>query len=241
MGAAEKVPIADAKHDFVPMTLHACELARDAAHDAGEALGSGKTDLFDRVMKAEQELDEIDHDLDERVSLEVTQVDAERARELLACMKFGIDLERIGDLLASFATQARELGANVDPESRQQLVQMAHGLEHMLNEVHCAFSTRDVKCAINVLRSDGELDRLRNLIFFRFAEQHQHGGSAEGVRLVFMSHAIERAGDHAKNLAEEVIHFITGHSVRHVLSTQGKRSWEQMYIDSMRERPAQPS
>jgi phosphate uptake regulator len=48
-----------------------------------------------------------------------------------------------------------------------------------------------------------------------------------------MSHALERAGDHAKNLAEEVIHFITGHSVRHVLYSQ-KKSWEQMYIDFMR-------
>ena len=53
-----------------------------------------------------------------------------------------------------------------------------------------------------------------------------------------MTQSLERAGDHAKNLAEEVCHLVSGHTVRHVLKTYDKPV-EQMFIDYLRKREAQ--
>ena len=107
---------------------------------------------------------------------------------------------------------------------------MASRLEKMLGDVHDAFSQRDLNRALAVLRSDAELDRLRNLIFLRHLENHDGVPRQESFHVLFMTQALERAGDHAKNLAEEVCHLVSGHSVRHVLRAYDK-PMEQMFID----------
>ncbi len=80
-------------------------------------------------------------------------------------MKFMIGLERIGDLLLSFANSAQAAGGRIDPEDTRDLTQMATILEKMLTDVGESFSTRDVGKAVDVLRADAEMDRLRNLVF----------------------------------------------------------------------------
>jgi len=98
-----------------------------------------------------------------------------------------------------------------------------------------SFSQRDVKKAIDVLRADAEMDRLRNLIFMRHIENPENIHRQASLQVVFMTQSLERAGDHAKNLAEEVCHFVSGHSVRHVLLTYDKPI-EQMFIDWLRQK-----
>ncbi len=163
----------------------------------------------------------------------ITQVTAPEARELLACMKFMISLERIGDLLLSFGNSAHAAGARLDPQDIRELTQMATVLEKMLTDVGDSFSNRDVKKAIDVLRADAEMDRLRNLIFLRHIENPENIARQASLQVIFMTQSLERAGDHAKNLAEEVCHFVSGHTVRHVLMAYDK-SVEQMFIDWLR-------
>jgi phosphate transport system protein len=110
---------------------------------------------------------------------------------------------------------------------------MATVLEKMLTDVGDSFSTRDVKKAIEVLRADAEMDRLRNLIFLRHIENPENVARQASLQVIFMTQSLERAGDHAKNLAEEVCHFVSGHTVRHVLMAYDK-SVEQMFIDWLR-------
>ena len=61
-------------------------------------------------------------------------------------------------------------------------------------------------------------------------ESRKRSLAARACKLLFMTQSLERAGDHAKNLAEEVCHFVSGHSVRHVLMTYDKPI-EQMFLD----------
>jgi len=89
--------------------------------------------------------------------------------------------------------------------------------------------------AATVIRTDSELDRLRNLTFVRHIENPEGDPRTESFHVVFMAQTLERAGDHAKNLAEEVVHLVTGRSVRHLLRSYDK-PWENMFIDSMRKR-----
>lgn len=114
------------------------------------------------------------------------------------------------------------------------LVRMATLVEHMLGDLHQALSTRDAERAINILRADAEVDRLRNLLHIRHVKNREGAAGPEGVQVLFMAQALERAGDHAKNIAEEICHLASGHSVRHMLRANSK-SEEQMFLDWLRE------
>jgi phosphate transport system protein len=171
--------------------------------------------------------------IDQGVTLVITQVSPEHARQMLACLKFIIDLERIGDLLLNCSNRASAVGSRIELQDIRDLTLMASRLEKMLGDVHDAFSQRDLNRALAVLRSDAELDRLRNLIFLRHLENHDGAPRQESFHVLFMTQALERAGDHAKNLAEEVCHLVSGHSVRHVLRAYDK-PMEQMFIDNLR-------
>jgi len=137
--------------------------------------------------------------------------------------------------LLSFANSAQSAGPKLDPQDTRELTRMATVLEKMLNDVAEAFSARDVKKAIEVLRSDAEIDRLRNLIFMRHIENPENLVHQASLQVIFMTQSLERAGDHVKNLAEEVCHLVSGHTIRHVLMAYDKPI-EQMFIDWLRTR-----
>ena len=218
---------------LVRLTVQACQVAKEAASAAAEGIATGSPALLNSLRVREKELDKLDMEIDSGVTDSITQVTAPEARELLACMKFMIGLERIGDLLLSFANSAHAAGGRLDPQDIRELTQMATVLEKMLTDVGDSFSTRDVKKAVDVLRADAEMDRLRNLIFLRHIENPENIARQASLQVIFMTQSLERAGDHAKNLAEEVCHFVSGHTVRHVLMAYDKPV-EQMFIDWLR-------
>ena len=220
---------------LVRLTVQACQVAKEAAGAAAEGIATGSTALLNSLRQREKELDKLDMEIDSGVTDAITQVGAAEARELLACMKFMISLERIGDLLLSFANSAQAAGGRLDPQDVHDLTHMATVLEKMLTDAGDAFSNRNVKKAVDVLRADAEMDRLRNLVFLRHIENPENIARQASLQVIFMTQSLERAGDHAKNLAEEVCHFVSGHTVRHVLMSYDKPV-EQMFIDWLRTR-----
>jgi len=239
--AAVKSSIPEPAHRYlVRRTVEACALARDAAGAAAEGIATGSAALLNSLRQRERDLDAFDVEIDGGVTTAITEggVGPVEARELLACMKFMIGLERIGDLLLSFANSAQAAGGRLDSEDTRDLTQMATILEKMLTDVGSAFSHRDVNTAVEVLRADAEMDRLRNLIFLRHIENPENVTRQGSLQVIFMTQSLERAGDHAKNLAEEVCHFVSGHTVRHVLMAYDKPV-EQMFIDWLRRREQQ--
>jgi phosphate transport system protein len=220
---------------LVKSTIDACEVAKEAAGIAAEGIATGSSPLLGTIRERERALDKMDMEVDAGVTLAITRVSESEARELLACMKIMIGLERIGDLLLSFASSAQAAGDRLDSPDRHDLTNMATILEKMLADVGLAFSNRDVKKAIEVLRADGEMDRLRNLIFMRHIENPENMHHQASLQVIFMTQSLERSGDHAKNLAEEVCHFVSGHTVRHMMTTYD-RPLEQMFIEWLKQR-----
>jgi len=223
---------------LVKRTVEACELARQAAAIAAEGIATGSMSRLNAIRQCEKDLDAIDLEVDSDVTRVITQAPQEETGHLLACMKLMIGLERIGDLLLSFATSAQAAGAQIDPQDARELTQMATILEKMLADVGHSFSERDVKKAIEVLRADAEMDRLRNLIFLRHIENPENLERRASLQIIFMTQSLERAGDHAKNLAEEVCHFVSGRSIRHLLMAYDKPK-EQMFIEWLRHKDEQ--
>jgi phosphate transport system protein len=232
---AEGLSPEPAHHHIVRRTIEACHVAKEAAAAAAEGIATGSTPLLNSLRQRERELDTFDVEIDSAVTTAITEVEPAQARELLACMKFMISLERIGDLLLSFANSAQSAAGRIDSEDTRDLTRMATILEKMLTDVGDAFSARDVGKAVDVLRADSEMDRLRNLIFLRHIENPENIARQASLQIIFMTQSLERAGDHAKNLAEEVCHFVSGRPIRHVLQSYDKPV-EQMFIDYLRKR-----
>jgi phosphate transport system protein len=234
MSTATKIPDPESAHHYiVRRTVEACRMAHEAAGAAAEGIATGSTALLNSLRQRERELDNLDMEIDSGVTAAITEVGPAEARELLACMKVMIAVERIGDLLLSFANSAQSASGRIDSEDTRDLTQMATLLEKMLTDCGAAFSGRDVSKAIEVLRADAEMDRLRNLIFLRHIENPENLVRQASLQVIFMTQSLERAGDHAKNLAEEVCHFVSGRTVRHV-SIAYDKPVEQMFIDYLR-------
>jgi len=214
-------------------TLQACQVARMAAGIVAEGIATGVSSLLEGVRQREKELDTLDREIDQGVTSVITKVSEDRARGLLACLKFMIGLERVGDLLLNCSNRAAAVASRIELQDIRDLTLMASRLEKMLGDVHDAFRLRDLNRALSVLRADAEMDRLRNLVFIRHLEHHDNTPRAESFHVLFMTQSLERAGDHAKNLAEEVCHLVSGHTVRHVLRSYDKPV-EQMFIDDLR-------
>ena len=236
MSTAIKSPNPEPAHHYiVRRTVEACHMAKEAAGAAAEGIATGSTALLNSLRQRERELDTLDLEIDNGVTTAITEVAPAEARELLACMKFMIGLERIGDLLLSVGNSAQSVSGRIYPEDTRDLTQMATLLEKMLTDFGEAFSQRDVSKAVEVLRADAEMDRLRNLLFMRHIENPENITRQASLQVIFMTQSLERAGDHAKNLAEEVCHFVSGRTVRHVLMSYDKPV-EQMFIEWLRSR-----
>lgn len=214
------------------LTLLSCEVARGAAASLADALASGSAESHQFIAEAEARLDLFDREIDDRVT-ETLSLSAGNARELLACMKFIVDLERIGDLLASVSGCSAGLHRRISTQDMGDLVRMATILEHMLSDAQVSLANSDLDLVLAILRTDGELDRLRNLMLMRHLEGAPETAPHDSIHVVFMAQALERCGDHAKNLAETICHLVTGKSVRHV-SHREDRSTEQMYLNFLR-------
>jgi phosphate transport system protein len=214
-------------------TLQACQVARMAAGIVAEGIATGVASVLEGVRQREKELDTLDREIDQGVTSVITKVTEVHARELLACLKFIIGLERVGDLLLNCSNRAAAVGSRIDLQDIRDLTLMASRLEKMLGDVHAGLRDRDLNLALSVLRADAEMDRLRNLVFMRHLEHHDDAPRAESFHVLFMTQSLERAGDHAKNLAEEVCHLVSGHTVRHVLRSYDKPV-EQMFIDDLK-------
>lgn len=220
---------------FLDLTVRACEAARHAAGRAADVIASGNFVHFSAIHSCEALLDEIDREMDEAVVFSISESTVPEVRELLTCLKFVIDLERIGDLISSLCGRAQAIVSSLESQDREDLVKMATLLERMLADAQRAFTERDVNRAFSVLRADAEIDRLRNLIFIRHIEPKEEGIPSGNIQVLFMAQALERAGDHAKNLGEEVCHYVTGKTIRHLLRSRSK-SDEQMFLNWLREK-----
>ncbi len=223
-----KTDRAESHKEVLALTLEAALLARAAAGSVAANVRNGS------CAKAEKELDELDKEVDEKLSYCISQASPEQVRELLACAKCVTDLERIGDLLANFCGRASIVGPRLADDDANDLTRTAVLLEKMLADFYESMATRDIERALAIFYADSQIDRLRNLIFIRHSENPEGAARKDSFNIILMAQALERAGDHAKNLAEEVIHLVTGKTARHL--PQKRESYEQMYMRWLRQR-----
>ncbi len=205
-----------APDDLVRLALKACLIARDAAFNVRDLLTHSSRMAFLAIKDCEKELDLLERQIDERMPEAITRVNETRARELLSSLKSTTDLERIGDLIMSVALRFQARTAKIPASDARQLVEMSSILHEMLELIHRGFSTLDLDCARKVLQMDKDIDRICHDLFQKHLAETVRQGDTSGFEILLMAQALERAGDHTTNLAEDLYSLIEGRSLRHV-------------------------
>jgi phosphate transport system protein len=202
--------------DLTRLALKACLIARDAAFNVRDLLTSNSRMAFLAIKDCEKELDLIERQIDERLPEAITRVNEARARQLLSTLKSTTDLERIGDLVMSVAMRVQARTSKMAASDVRQLVEMSAVLREMLDLIHQGFSTLDLECARKVLQMDKEIDRVCHGLFQKHLAETVAQGDTTGFDVLLMAQALERAGDHTTNLAEDLYSLIEGRSLRHM-------------------------
>ncbi len=199
--------------------LKAFLIARDAAFNVPDLLQNSSRMAFLAIKECEKELDVIERYIDDGLPEAITRVNEAKARQLLTSLKCTTNLERIGDLMMSVALRVQSRTTKMAAADVRQLVEMARTLREMLDLVYQGFLNLDVECARKVLQMDKEIDRVCHALF----QKHLNAQNAEnpsGFDVLLMAQALERAGDHTTNLAEDLYSLIEGRSLRHAPKKQ---------------------
>lgn len=205
-----------ASDDLVQLALKACLIARDAAFNLRDLLNTRSRMAFLAIKDCEKELDLIERQIDERLPTAITRVNEARARQLLASLKNTTDLERIGDLVMSVALRVQSRNPKMPASDQRPLLEMSITLREMLDLIYRGFTNLDLDCARKVLQMDKDIDQLCHTLFQKHLAENVPQGDTSGFEVLLMAQALERAGDHTTNLAEDLYSLIEGRSLRHM-------------------------
>jgi phosphate transport system protein len=201
--------------DLSRTALKAFLIARDAVFNMRDLLTHSSRMAFLAVKECEQELDMIERYIDDKLPAAITRVNEARARQLLTSLKCTTDLERIGDLMMSVAMRVQSRTEKMSASDVRQLVEMSTILREMLDLVYRGFLELDLEAARKVLQMDKEIDRVCHGLFQKHLTEHAMQNNPSSFDVLLMAQALERAGDHTTNLAEDLYSLIEGRSLRH--------------------------
>jgi phosphate transport system protein len=195
------------------------ETAIEQTRHAMQALVEGDIALADRVVAADDELDDLEVRIDEEAMryMNLRSPVATDLRMVIVGMKASHDLERVGDEATNIAKRAARLAAEPPIKPYVDLPRMAEMASAMLREALDCFLHADADKAVAVIRRDEEVDRLNKQLYRELTSYMIEDPATIGraIELMFISKSIERIADHATNIAEEMIYLFKARDVRH--------------------------
>jgi phosphate transport system protein len=194
-------------------------LAEERLRTAVHALVERDGDLMAEVIRGDEAVNSLHLEIDDRCFklLALYQPMAVDLRTIVAAFKINTDLERVGDLAVNVAEAAERYVTHVPVKPLIDLPRMAEMARQMLHAALDAFVSKDAEAAQRVLTQDDVLDGLKNQIF-RELLTYMLGDPRKiepAIDLILVSRHLERVGDHATNIAEDVIFMVEARDVRH--------------------------
>lgn len=186
------------------------------------ALSQFSNEVADQVISAEAQVNSMEVEIDRDLSSIIArrQPTARDLRLLIAISKITANLERVGDEAEKIARMVKAIGASGNarylPSSELRIASdLASGL---LRKALDSFARLDVTEAVSILKEDDLIDAefdgfVRKLVTYMMEDPRTISASLD---LLFIAKAIERIGDHAKNIAEFIIYVVKGADVRHI-------------------------
>jgi phosphate transport system protein len=203
------------KHRLLTMS----GLAEESVRMAVQALVERRPDIVDRVMEADHPINALHIEVDQRcfTLLALHQPMASDLRTIVAAVKINTDLERVGDLAVNIVEATSRYLSHPPVKPLIDIPQMANIAQAMLRDAIESFVNRDTDLAQDVLDRDDRLDGLKTQVFRELLTYMlQDPRTVEpALDLVLVSRHLERIGDHATNIAEDVIFLVSARDVRH--------------------------
>lgn len=194
-------------------------LAEGQVRSAVHALTERDARLMATVLDGDGDLNRYHVEIDDRCFklLALHQPMAGDLRTIVAAVKINSDLERVGDLAVNIAEAAQRYVTHPPVKPLVDIPRMADLAQSMLHDALDAFVSRDLALAQTVLDRDDGLDELKDQVF-RELLTYMLGEPRTiepALDLILVSRHLERVGDHATNIAEDVVFIVAARDIRH--------------------------
>ena len=197
-------------------------LAEERVRAALHGLVQRDPAVINKVLSGDEPVNQLHIEVDNRCFrlLALHQPMATDLRAIVAAVKINTDLERVGDLAVNIAEAGKRYIGHAPVKQLIDIPQMGDIAQAMLRDALDAYVKRDSELATKVLNDDDRLDSLKAQVF-RDLLTHmlQNQSTVEpSLDLILVSRHLERIGDHATNIAEDVIFMVSALDVRHHLA-----------------------
>jgi phosphate transport system protein len=204
------------------LRLHLLEmggLVESAVHTSVQALIEANTELARHVLDDEPRINELEIQNDDLATglLALEQPVASDLRFITAAIKINSNLERMGDKAANIADRSIALASEPAVTSLVDIARLGRLVEPMVHQALDAFVRRDSTLARSVLTADDAVDDMRNHISAEIIQrlEEEPRFAKPWLDLLYIARSLERIGDHATNIAEDVVFMVDGVDVRH--------------------------
>lgn len=194
-------------------------LAEERVRAVVDALVDRNVEVVDEVQSGDEPINQLHIEVDNRCFklLALHQPMAKDLRAIVAAVKINTDLERVGDLAVNIAEAVRRYLLHPPVKQLIDIPRMADIAQQMLRDSLDSFVRKDTDLAQAVLNEDDKLDALKTQVFRELLTYMlQDPATIEpALDLILVSRHLERIGDHATNIAEDVIFMVSARDVRH--------------------------
>ncbi|CAN5863393.1 phosphate signaling complex protein PhoU [soil metagenome] len=201
-------------------------LAEDRVRTAVQSLIARERELVEQVLAGDGPINRLHIEIDNRcfTLLALHQPMAVDLRAIVSAVKINTDLERVGDLAINIAEAATRYLQHPPVKELVDIPRMAAIAERMLRDSLDAYVRRDIAMAEAVLNEDDALDALKTQVFRELLTYMLSDPTKiePALDLVLISRHLERIGDHATNIAEDVIFMVSARDVRHHAGDSGQ-------------------
>lgn len=193
--------------------------AEQAIQRAIEAYRTRDMSLVELVRRSEPAINRIEREIDAAALdlLAMEQPMAVDLRFILSVIRINADLERVGDLAVNIALRAREMTAFANTDLPVDIPKLGTLAAVMVRKSLDAFIDGDADLARTVLTLDQEVDEINKAAFRSLSDliKRQPDLTPQALNAIMIARNLERVGDHATNIAEDVIFWVSGSDVRH--------------------------
>jgi phosphate transport system protein len=194
-------------------------LAEERVRTAVDGLARRDADAAARVLDGDKPINQLHIEIDNRcfTLLALHQPMAVDLRAIVAAVKINTDLERVGDLAVNIAEAVVRYMRHPPVKELAGIPRMGTIAQTMLRDALDAYVRRDTALAQSVLDCDDELDALKTQVFRDLLTNMLRDPATiePALDLILISRHLERIGDHATNIAEDVIFMVLARDVRH--------------------------
>ncbi len=197
-------------------------LVEQQISDALEAIENLDGELGENVIFTDHKVNAMEVKIDEQCSWIIArrQPTASDLRLLLAIIKTITDLERIGDeaeKIGHMASMLSDMNARSSISQHDEIMYMGQEVRQMLHDTLDAFARLDNKDAASIAQRDEKVDRqyesiLRKVMTYMMEDPRT---ITQNMNVIWVARALERIGDHSKNICEYIIYLVEGRDVRH--------------------------